>query len=60
MDNDKNKNITEGLREILLKFTITCLLEQPEDLVDFAVDFFTKMKNSRVTSIESAKPADEW
>lgn len=38
----------EDLREILLEFTISYLLEQPGDIIDYAVDFFTKLRQNRL------------
>lgn len=39
--------VPDSLREILLEFSIAYLLEQPGDVVDYAVDFFTKMQERR-------------
>lgn len=40
-------HIPDSLRDILLEFSIAYLLEQPGDVVDYAVDFFTKLQESR-------------
>ncbi|XP_065347486.1 cAMP-dependent protein kinase type II regulatory subunit [Cloeon dipterum] len=40
-------SIPNQLREVLLDFTINYLLEQPPDLLQFGVDFFTKLRDSR-------------
>lgn len=37
----------DSLRDILLEFSIAYLLEQPGDVIDFAVDFFTKLQTNR-------------
>jgi cAMP-dependent protein kinase regulator len=42
--------VPDGLREILLEFSIAYLLEQPGDIVDYAVDFFTKLQANRSTT----------
>lgn len=39
--------VPDSLRDILLEFSIAYLLEQPGDVIDFAVDFFTKLQSNR-------------
>lgn len=39
--------VPENLRDILLEFTINYLLEQPGDIVDFGIEYFTKLRDSR-------------
>lgn len=39
--------VPDSLRDILLEFSISYLLEQPGDVVDYAVEFFTKLQDSR-------------
>lgn len=51
--------VPDGLRDILLEFSIAYLLEQPGDIVDYAVDFFTKLqanRNRASSSSSAAKP----
>lgn len=43
--------VPDDLREILLEFTISYLLEQPGDVIDYAVEFFTRLQNNRTTTI---------
>lgn len=43
--------VPDELRDILLEFTVSYLLEQPSDLMDYAVDFFTKLRDKRQTGI---------
>ncbi|XP_046434606.1 cAMP-dependent protein kinase type II regulatory subunit isoform X1 [Neodiprion fabricii] len=43
--------VPDDLRDILLEFTISYLLEQPGDIVDYAVDFFTRLRETRQTQI---------
>ncbi|KOB74963.1 cAMP-dependent protein kinase R2 [Operophtera brumata] len=43
--------VPDDLREILLEFTISYLLEQPGDVINYAVEFFTRLQNNRTTSI---------
>ncbi|XP_034944266.1 cAMP-dependent protein kinase type II regulatory subunit [Chelonus insularis] len=39
--------VPDDLRNILLEFTISYLLEQPADIIDYAVDFFTKLRDNQ-------------
>ncbi|XP_046999212.1 cAMP-dependent protein kinase type II regulatory subunit isoform X1 [Schistocerca americana] len=43
--------VPDELREVLLEFTISYLLEQPGDVVEYAVEFFQKLKENRSTQI---------
>lgn len=43
--------VPDSLRDILLEFSIAYLLEQPGDVVDYAVDFFTKLQEARKSKI---------
>lgn len=49
MANEQRQRIQvpDALREVLLEFSIAYLLEQPGDVVDFAVEYFTKLQDSR-------------
>lgn len=47
-------NVPDELREVLLEFTISYLLEEPPDVLDYAVEFFTKLKESRKPQIVAA------
>lgn len=49
--------VPDDLREILLEFTISYLLEQPGDVINYAVEFFTRLQNNRTTTIVRAPPA---
>lgn len=44
-------SIPDQLRDVLLEFTISYLLEQPSDLIDFGVDFFSKLRENRCTTL---------
>lgn len=37
----------DSVREILQKFTVGYILEQPSDIIDFSVEYFTKLKKCR-------------
>jgi len=39
--------VPEELRQLLLDFTINCLIENPKDYVDFAIKFFTNLKDNK-------------
>lgn len=43
--------VPDGLRDLLLEFSIAYLLEQPGDVVDYAVEFFTRMQQNRKTTM---------
>lgn len=43
--------VPDELRDILLEFTISYLLEQPGDIVEYAVEFFTKLRENRTTAM---------
>lgn len=54
MSNQKQRlHVPDSLREVLLEFSIAYLLEQPPDVVDFAVEFFSKLQENRKSSIVS-------
>jgi len=42
--------VPDSLRDVLLEFSIAYLLEQPGDVVDYAVEFFSKLQESRKTT----------
>lgn len=48
----------DELREILLEFTISYLLEQPGDVVDYAHEYFTRLKENRTTLVEGLNIPD--
>lgn len=43
--------VPDSLRDVLLEFSIAYLLEQPGDVVDYAVEFFTRLQENRKTKI---------
>lgn len=54
--------VPDSLRDVLLEFSIAYLLEQPGDVVDFAVEYFTKLQDNRKTTmvqVEMPSPDDE-
>ena len=38
------------LQELLLEFTVSVLVERPSNLVNYAVDYFTNVRDSRLNS----------
>lgn len=57
-ENAAKLNVPDELREMLLDFTIGYLLEQPSDIVDYAIEFFDKLKKSKLSSAKSQSTAD--
>ncbi|XP_062542798.1 cAMP-dependent protein kinase type II regulatory subunit isoform X1 [Armigeres subalbatus] len=50
--------VPDGLRDVLLEFSIAYLLEQPGDVIDYAVEFFSKLQeNRKTTMITAAEPS---
>lgn len=43
----KRVQVPNALREVLLEFSIAYLLEKPTDVIDFAVDYFSKIQQHR-------------
>ncbi|XP_019880252.1 cAMP-dependent protein kinase type II regulatory subunit [Aethina tumida] len=43
--------VPNDLREVLLEFTISYLLEQPGDVVAYAADYFQRLRDSRTTTL---------
>lgn len=54
--------VPDCLRDVLLEFSIAYLLEQPADIVDYAVEFFTRLQENRKNQIvtgDNAPSPDE-
>jgi len=59
-DNAAKLNVPDELREILFDFTIGYLLEQPSDIIDYAIEFFDKLKKSKsLTSCDKQQGAGD-
>ncbi|XP_018327166.1 cAMP-dependent protein kinase type II regulatory subunit [Agrilus planipennis] len=43
--------VPDELKEVLLEFTISYLLEQPGDVVDYAANYFKQLKEARRTAL---------
>lgn len=55
-------SVPDELRDVLLEFTISYLLEQPGDVVEYAVDFFHKLQENRANRMrlgETVESPDE-
>ncbi|XP_076685288.1 cAMP-dependent protein kinase type II regulatory subunit isoform X1 [Andrena cerasifolii] len=46
--------VPDELRDILLEFTISYLLEQPVDILDYAIGFFVQLRENRQTQLSQA------
>lgn len=54
--------VPDSLRDVLLEFSIAYLSEQPKDVVDYAVEFFTKLQDKRrhnMVAVEVNSPDEE-
>ncbi|XP_076281640.1 cAMP-dependent protein kinase type II regulatory subunit isoform X1 [Lasioglossum baleicum] len=49
--NADNFAVSDEFRDILIEFTISYLFEQPVDIVDYAVGFFTQLRETRQTQL---------
>ncbi|KAK9892212.1 hypothetical protein WA026_019016 [Henosepilachna vigintioctopunctata] len=43
--------VPDDLREVLLEFTISYLLEQPGDVVEYAAEYFSRLRESRTSAL---------
>lgn len=52
--------VPDELREVLLEFTISYLLEQPGDVVSYAAEYFNRLREARASAqlYEGAGPSD--
>ena len=47
--------VPDELREILLEFTISFLLEQPGDTISYAADYFERLRNNRQSTLAATE-----
>lgn len=59
-DNAARLNVPDELRELLLDFTIGYLLEQPNNLIDYGIEFFEKLKNTKLSSSIKQQSAGDF
>ena len=50
MSEQNNYNIPAELQETLLDFTVHYLVEKPPDIVDFAMEYFSRLQAKRTNS----------
>lgn len=52
--------VPNELREVLLEFTISYLLEQPGDVISYAADYFSRLREARCNAMlyEGAGPSE--
>ncbi|CAD7013815.1 unnamed protein product [Ceratitis capitata] len=55
-DSKQRIQVPEALREVLLEFSIAYLLEQPGDVVDYAVQYFNKLQSNRQAAANFYRP----
>lgn len=51
--------VPDELREVLLEFTISYLLEQPGDVINYAADYFTRLQSNRSVGLIYAGATEE-
>jgi hypothetical protein len=48
-----------SFQDVLLDFTVQFLIEQPDELVDFALSYFTRLKGKKAQLEEENNQSDE-
>lgn len=51
--------VPDEFRTLLLEFTVTYLMEQPNDVVDFALDYFSRLKEIKTTQLVRPSSPDD-
>lgn len=46
-ESSRRIQVPEKLKEVLLQFSIAFLVEQPPDVIDYAVEYFSKLQAER-------------
>lgn len=59
MPSQQQYEIPRELQEILLDFTVHYLVEQPGDVVDFALEYFNRLNASRRSANATTHSDDE-
>ncbi|XP_016929844.1 cAMP-dependent protein kinase type II regulatory subunit isoform X3 [Drosophila suzukii] len=57
-DSSRRIQVPEELKEVLLQFSISFLVEQPPDVIDYAVEYFTKLQAER-PSVSHTDPSTD-
>lgn len=58
-DSSRRIQVPDELKEVLLQFSISYLVEQPPDLIDFAADYFNKLQANRPVSGSTENTGDD-
>ncbi|XP_017959151.1 cAMP-dependent protein kinase type II regulatory subunit isoform X1 [Drosophila navojoa] len=58
-DSSRRIQVPDELKEVLLQFSISYLVEQPPDLIDFAADYFNKLQANRPATGNTEITADD-
>lgn len=65
-NNPAKKPFADQLKEMLIELTITCLLDQPDDIVNYSTDYLKKLKEIKspvflydLQDMEEKLPSDE-
>lgn len=58
-DSSRRIQVPDELKEVLLQFSIAFLVEQPPDVIDYAVEYFTKLQADRPSAITDQSTDDQ-
>ncbi|XP_017012547.1 cAMP-dependent protein kinase type II regulatory subunit isoform X2 [Drosophila takahashii] len=58
-DSSRRIQVPEELKEVLLQFSISFLVEQPPDVIDYAVEYFTKLQAERPSVSHTDQSTDD-
>ncbi|KAH8269468.1 hypothetical protein KR018_003863 [Drosophila ironensis] len=58
-DSSRKIQVPDELKEVLLQFSISFLVEQPPDVVDYAVEYFTKLQAERPSVSHTDQSTDD-
>lgn len=56
---ESKDQVPEELKEVLLQFSISFLVEQPPDVIDYAVEYFTKLQSERPSVSHTDQSTDD-
>ncbi|EDV37986.1 uncharacterized protein Dana_GF13729, isoform A [Drosophila ananassae] len=58
-DSSRRIQVPDELKEVLLQFSIAFLVEQPPDVIDYAVEYFTKLQADRPSVLNTDQSTDD-
>ncbi|KAH8253926.1 hypothetical protein KR032_007677 [Drosophila birchii] len=58
-DSSRRIQVPEKLKEVLLQFSIAFLVEQPPDVIDYAVEYFSKLQAERPSVTTTDQSTDD-